>query len=271
MNIELANRFVALRREKGYSQEVLAEKMGVSRQAISKWECGEASPDTDNLILLAKIYDVSLDFLLIGNSNTDNNNNTVPQGKNEPSDDNDASSVCKHAGIHMEGKNGEGLHIDKTGIRMEGKNGAALHIDITGIHAQSENNKESLHIQKDGSSINVDGKNYTWAEAKKKWKHNRHTFPFMSIVAIIYIMLGTFYHLWHPAWIIFIAVPLLCRIVKMVRERDWASFPYTLCVVCVYLIIGFFYHLWHPAWVLFLTIPMFNYIKRYITEKNDAE
>lgn len=269
MNIELANRFVALRKEKGYSQEVLAEKMGVSRQAISKWECGEASPDTDNLILLAKIYGVSLDFLLIGNSNINNNDNVASQEKNEPSDDNDASSAREHTGIHMEGKNGEGLHIDKTGIHMEGKNGEGLHIDITGIHAQSKHNKESLHI--DDSFINVDGKNYTWAEVRKKWKHNRHIFPLISIIAIIYIMLGVFYHLWHPAWIIFIAVPLLCKMVKMVRERDWASFPYTLCVVCAYLILGFFYHLWHPAWVLFLTIPIFKYIKRYITEKKDAE
>ena len=252
MNIELANRFVALRKKKGYSQEVLAGKIGVSRQAISKWECGEASPDTDNLILLAKIYGVSLDFLLTGNSNIDDNDTVASQGKNEPSDDNDASSAREHTGIHMEGKNGEGLYIDKTGI-----------------HAQSKNHKDSSHI--DDSFINVDGKNYTWAEARKKWKHNRHTFPLISITAIIYIMLGVFYHLWHPAWIIFIAVPLLCRIVKMVRERDWGNFPYTLFVVCVYLILGFFCHLWHPTWVLFLTIPIFNYIKRYITEKKDAE
>ena len=48
----------------GISQEELAEKIGVSRQAVSKWERAEASPDTDNLILLAKLYSISLDELL---------------------------------------------------------------------------------------------------------------------------------------------------------------------------------------------------------------
>jgi transcriptional regulator with XRE-family HTH domain len=64
MNIEIANRLQKLRKEKGYSQEQLAEELGISRQAVSKWERAESSPDTDNLICLAKLYNVSLDYLL---------------------------------------------------------------------------------------------------------------------------------------------------------------------------------------------------------------
>lgn len=64
MNLEIANKLLALRKKNNLSQEDLAEKMGVSRQAISKWERGEASPDTDNLILLANLYRISLDELL---------------------------------------------------------------------------------------------------------------------------------------------------------------------------------------------------------------
>ena len=60
MNIEIANKLLQLRKEKGLSQEQLAQKLGISRQAISKWERAEASPDTDNLIELAKLYDISL-------------------------------------------------------------------------------------------------------------------------------------------------------------------------------------------------------------------
>ena len=53
-----------MRNKNNLSQEELAAKMGVSRQAVSKWERAEASPDTENLILLAKLYGVSIDELL---------------------------------------------------------------------------------------------------------------------------------------------------------------------------------------------------------------
>lgn len=64
MNVETAQRLADLRRQKGYSQEGLARKLGLSRQAVSKWERAESSPDTANLISLAKLYGVSLDELL---------------------------------------------------------------------------------------------------------------------------------------------------------------------------------------------------------------
>lgn len=56
MDIETANRLLQYRKKHNLSQEELANKIGVSRQAVSKWERAEASPDTDNLILLAEIY-----------------------------------------------------------------------------------------------------------------------------------------------------------------------------------------------------------------------
>ena len=66
MTIEVANRLLDLRKKSGMSQEELAEKLGISRQSVSKWERAESSPDTDNLIALAQIYGVSLDELLMG-------------------------------------------------------------------------------------------------------------------------------------------------------------------------------------------------------------
>lgn len=64
MDIKTADRLIEFRKAKGLSQEALAEKLGVSRQAISKWERGESSPDTDNLIALANVYGITLDELL---------------------------------------------------------------------------------------------------------------------------------------------------------------------------------------------------------------
>lgn len=64
MSIQLGTKLADLRKRNGYSQEALAEKMGVSRQAVSKWERGESTPDTDTLIELARLYSVSLDTLV---------------------------------------------------------------------------------------------------------------------------------------------------------------------------------------------------------------
>jgi len=66
MNVDIAYRLSKLRRERNLSQEALANQLGVSRQAVSKWERAESSPDTDNLIALADLYDMSLDDLLKG-------------------------------------------------------------------------------------------------------------------------------------------------------------------------------------------------------------
>lgn len=64
MNLTTANRLQQLRKANGYSQEVLAEKLGVSRQSVSKWERGESSPETDNLIAISRIYGITVDDLL---------------------------------------------------------------------------------------------------------------------------------------------------------------------------------------------------------------
>ena len=64
MNVETAQRLADLRRSRALAKKGLARKLGLSRQAVSKWERAESSPDTENLISLAKLYGVSLDELL---------------------------------------------------------------------------------------------------------------------------------------------------------------------------------------------------------------
>ena len=53
-----------LRKEKGLSQEALAEQIGTTRQAVSKWENNQGFPETEKLLLLANVFEVSTDFLL---------------------------------------------------------------------------------------------------------------------------------------------------------------------------------------------------------------
>lgn len=60
-----------LRKEKGLSQEALAEKLGVSRQAVSKWETGEGYPEMDKLLMISELFQVSLDYLMKDNDNSE--------------------------------------------------------------------------------------------------------------------------------------------------------------------------------------------------------
>lgn len=137
MNIEIANRLVNLRKEKGLSQEQLAEKIGVSRQAVSKWERSEASPDTDNLIMLARLYEVSLDKLLRtedeiplpeadageigGEAAGEAVTSAEAEGENpaprEPPKD---KIKIAEGGIHFTDKNGNELSFGRSGLHLRG-------------------------------------------------------------------------------------------------------------------------------------------------------
>jgi len=60
----LADKIIRLRKQLGWSQEELAEKMNISRQSVSKWESTNSIPDLNRIIMLADIFDVSTDYLL---------------------------------------------------------------------------------------------------------------------------------------------------------------------------------------------------------------
>ena len=109
MNLEVANRLQQLRKAKGLSQEELAQILGLSRQAISKWERAETSPDTDNLICLARLYNISIDKLLDTSESTEeikeriaqerideiNNKDDIKEEKVEEASDNSDNIIGK--------------------------------------------------------------------------------------------------------------------------------------------------------------------------------
>ena len=64
--MEFQDRLYRLRREKGMSQEELAEVVGVTRQAVQKWESGASRPDMENLTTLSRCFGVTLDWLITG-------------------------------------------------------------------------------------------------------------------------------------------------------------------------------------------------------------
>ena len=70
----LGDKLSKLRKENNYTQEQLADVLGVSRQAISKWESNITYPETDKLIRMSELFDCSLDYLLKDAEETDRNN-----------------------------------------------------------------------------------------------------------------------------------------------------------------------------------------------------
>lgn len=64
----IGNKLLELRKKRGLSQEEAAEKLGVSRQTISKWETDQSTPDFDKLSLICKLYNISADELINGTS-----------------------------------------------------------------------------------------------------------------------------------------------------------------------------------------------------------
>ena len=111
MNLKTADNLLNLRKASGLSQEELAEKIGVSRQAVSKWERGEASPDTDNFIALSEVYGVTLDELIKGKKQSDDikdaaETDTETETENNGQEHKDKINFSFKNGIHIESEDG---------------------------------------------------------------------------------------------------------------------------------------------------------------------
>ncbi len=70
-----SKKLIDLRAQYGYSQEALAEKLHVSRQAISKWELGITLPEIENVVVISEFFDVSIDYLLKDDIQFDSHDN----------------------------------------------------------------------------------------------------------------------------------------------------------------------------------------------------
>lgn len=80
--MKLSDKLIGLRKSNGMSQEYLAEKLDVSRQAISRWESGTAMPDANNILRLSKLFGVTTDYLLNDDYQSDNDLPKVKEVQN---------------------------------------------------------------------------------------------------------------------------------------------------------------------------------------------
>ena len=84
--MKLSEKIYNCRRKAGWSQEELAARLGVSRQAVSKWETGDAEPEVSKLRLLSQVFDVSIDWLLSEDGGEAASENTAAQARPELSE-----------------------------------------------------------------------------------------------------------------------------------------------------------------------------------------
>lgn len=251
MNIEIANRLVNLRKSNNLSQEALAEKLGISRQAVSKWERAEASPDTDNLILLARLYGVSLDELL----RTDDE---IPRPYME---EKAGTENTQESGGFDDKKYGdekeEYVHVGFQGVHVKDKDGE-VHVGWNGIHVSDKKKGDSVHIDKKG--VYVNGEHYD-----KDWFAHHAHFPIMFLVILIaYFVIGCMWNAWHPGWLLFLLVPVWHSLVEAIVRKDANCFAYPVLATLIFLALGVFWSAWHPGWVVFLTIPLYYSLVSYI-------
>lgn len=201
MNIKTANRLCELRKKHNLSQEELASMLGVSRQAISKWERSESSPDTDNLIELAKIYNITIDELLNG----DEAINLITENKVTNTQFKEDSEEKSHITDDNTIKNNDAKN-KKYEIFKDGISGAYVVLSTT------------TYITLGFLLKNNIGWKYFWflfllipvipslCDVFHKRKITAFCYPLA--IAAAYCGFSMYYNLWHRLWLLFITIPL---------------------------------------------------------------
>lgn len=285
MNIEIANRLVELRKKNGYSQEELAARLGLSRQAVSKWERAEASPDTDNLICLAKLYNVSLDDLLNTSEPVENivqdvkdkeaekekEAETKEEKKPEGTEAKKRGVTMDNGGIHICGS-GSSIDIDNSGIHINGstksahpsedesKEGSTTVSENGGIHLSDE--EDSVRFDDNGITVHENGKT-VYRSGKKRFNAVKDAlFGVLELVAsAVYITVCSFFPaFWSSLWVVFLAPIVIVSVPEAIHYRRFEKFNMAVAVVIVYMCLGFYLNLWHPGWAVFFLIPIYYII-----------
>ena len=293
MDLAMAQRLVDRRKAASLSQEALAAQLGVSRQAVSKWERSESSPDTDNLIALAALYGVSLDELLYGEAASDADGSE--DGSTETVDEaTEAEDSAEHAdcgdkplvdislarGIHVIDPNkGEEVHVGWNGIHVTNeRKGEEVHVGPDDVHVDTlEDDGHSVHTNDDGT-VTIDGETFSsWKEAHDKLDHHGkhfHTkvgrtwnkFPFPALVALAYLVLGIVYGTWAAGLFLVFLIPVYYAFGDFIDQRHLSKL---IDVVYSVSAEAWFLYMWlcleqpHPAWVILITIPVVKALMRW--------
>lgn len=199
MNVEIAQRLAELRRERGFSQEGLAEQLGLSRQAVSKWERAESAPDMGNLIALADLYEVTLDELL--------------RVSPEVADDVRFESQERAESVEAE-----------AAAAAEAALAAAARAEAAAATAAEvpEAPKVVVEVSAPAASVPAAAPVGFPPSASvpiapppaPRPKDPLQTFPYPLLCAVIFLLAGFCFGWWHPGWVIFLTIPFYYWVVN---------------------------------------------------------
>lgn len=246
MDYTLANRLVEARKINRYSQENLAEKLGLSRQAISKWERAESIPDTENLLALAKLYGMTLDELI---------GTEINKPENYSSQN---SQAPKSISLKEDTQNQACAEPTQINSFIPDSNPTIL----SDSSAQKTDNKTETGTSADfGSTL----------QKRRQIRHNLITFPFALIIIIAYVAISYFTRKWDTLWLIFLSLPIYyleaIAICMKTKRGFLMTQPVPFLCIAFYLCSGILYSIWLKSLLVFLIIPLYYWIATLASAK----
>jgi len=202
--MNLSEKIQQLRKQNEISQEQLAEKLNVTRQAISKWETGECLPDIENVLQLSDIFGVSVDYLL----------KNQPEPTPVPVDEKPFSDVAANNSY-----TNEDLALADELDDRSSKSWGRFDFTIEG----GEGIKSAIY----------------------------------PLATLAYLVMGIYWGLWHPGWIVFLFAWLLTEVISFFKTGRFNVSIYSIAAIA-FLGVGFFTGHWRHTWLFFVVAWVIN-------------
>ncbi|MBQ7344341.1 MAG: helix-turn-helix transcriptional regulator [Clostridia bacterium] len=285
----LPNNLYEIRRGAGLSQEEFAEKLGVSRQAVSKWERGEAYPDTENLIVISEMFGVTIDELLKSeNIGSDTKGEKAEENSDEePVDGSFRVKVGDKVNLNLSGEitvdddeTKVKIDLDKGDILVDDEDGQVkVNLGKSGIVVNSDDGVK-VKLGKGGIVINEDDDDDDFDDDDEEDKARKasklsilYKIPYPIVATIAFLAIGLLADGWYWAWTLFMTIPLYYSLLDSIRKKRFTEFAYPVFTAFLYCLFGMLFTWWHPGWLIFVTIPVYypiaEGIDRYIRNKNN--
>ena len=279
--IDISARLKELRIKSGLSQEKLAEQLLVSRQAVSKWENGEALPDMENMIALAKLYNTSLDSLVgLDHDNQDNDiadanasadeangsdaegskgtsaddasDNTENAGEDDESAFEDADTVIEDGNLHIHiNKDGKKININLHGFENLDEDSDEEDLDdLDDDHENEDKDDDEFNINLGLGNIRIHEDGIDIGNGKIRIDDEG--------INIGKVKVGSS------------GICIEEDEKKSALVRVLYAIPYPLIATIAFFLLGAFLHAWSVAWILFCTVPVYYSIIECIKKRRFA-